>query len=391
MIFHSLKKEALIILSDVHSIGVLLILPVAFMLIMTFAMSGEQTNTVSDIDIKISTTEQGYYANAYQNYLKQQGFNITKKDELADIHLVLPEHFEDEVLTGIDAQSIQLILSSNITPQKRNIVIQLVQVAFSKLRLHAYMLDSGDLSEDMSLTEQLQAIEKSTDVSQYFLVQMPEQKLNSATLNSATLYSVPSWIVFGIYFIVLPISITVINEKQNGTLIRLKTFPISTSQYFFTKVSAFFLLSSIQFVILTVIGVFAVPAITEQPAIIINYWPSYLGSALFIVLCANALAFLVAALVNSYEQAIVLGGGINILLAAVSGFMVPIDIMPPIMANIAHYSPLYWSAEVIRAAFINSSFDVVLPYLIRLLSFSVISFIVARYLFVMKIRKLVWN
>jgi len=386
MIFHSLKKEALIILSDIHSIGVLLILPVAFMLIMTFAMSAEQTNVVSEIHIKVSSDKHSYYVKAYQDYLKQQGFKITEKSDLADIHLKLPAHFEDNILTGVAAQSIELILTKNITPQKRNIVIQLVQVAFSKLRLHAYMLDSGDLSEELSLTEQVEEIEGSTDVSSYFLVQIPDKKLNSATL-----YSVPSWIVFGIYFIVLPISITVINEKQNGTLIRLKTFPITTSQYFFSKVSAFFLLSSVQFVVLTVIGVFAVPVITEQPTIVINNWPSYLGSALFIVLSANALAFLIAALVNSYEQAIVLGGGINILLAAVSGFMVPIDIMPPVMANIARYSPLYWSAEVIRAAFMNSSYDIVLPYIIRLLSFSAISFIIARYLFVMKIRKLVWN
>lgn len=383
-------------LSDIHSIGVLLILPVAFMLIMTFAMSGDQNNTVNEIHIKVSSAKQGDYVQAYQNYLQQQGFKITTKSDLADVHLILPEHFDDKILTGVAAQSIKLMLTKNITPQKRNIVIQLIQVAFSKLRLHAYMLDSGDLNAETSLAEQVKIIEKSTDVSHYFLVQMPAQKpnsatLNSVTLNSVTLYSVPSWIVFGIYFIVLPISITVINEKQNGTLMRLKTFPISTSGYFFTKVSAFFLLSSIQFVILTVIGVFAVPVITEQATIIINHWPSYLGSALFIVLCANALAFLVASLVNSYEQAIVLGGGINILLAAVSGFMVPIDIMPPIMASIAHYSPLYWSAEVIRAAFTNSGFDVVLPYLIRLLSFSAISFIVARYLFVIKIRKLVWN
>tara|TARA_B110001454_G_scaffold198837_1_gene203217 strand:- start:119 stop:1279 length:1161 start_codon:yes stop_codon:yes gene_type:complete len=386
MIFHSLKKEALIILSDIHSIGVLLILPVAFMLIMTFAMSAEQNNVVSEIHIKVSSNKQSDYVQAYQDYLKQQGFKITTKSDLADVHLILPPDFENIILIGGTAQSIELILTKSIPPQKHSIVIQLVQVAFSKLRLHAYMLDSGDLNEDMSLTAQVNEIKESTDVSSYFSVEIPDNKLNSATL-----YSVPSWIVFGLYFIVLPISITVINEKQNGTLIRLKTFPISTSQYFLTKVSAFFLLSSVQFVILTVIGVFAVPVITEQPTIIINNWPSYLGSALFIVLSANALAFLIAALVNSYEQAIVLGGGINILLAAVSGFMVPIDIMPPVMANIARYSPLYWSAEVIRAAFMNSSYDVVLPYLIRLISFSAVSFIIARYLFVMKIRKLVWN
>ena len=386
MIFNSLKKEALIILSDIHSIGVLLILPVAFMLIMTFAMSGQSVDMVGKINIKVNSNVSPLYGEAYQKYLQQQGFKITTNDDLADLFIELPDDFEEKILTGLSTQSILLRIENTITPSMRPMVIQLIHGAFSKLRLHAYMLDVGDLDDQASLKEQIADINSSTDVEQYFLVNMPEQSLSSPTL-----YSVPSWIIFGIYFIVLPVSITVINEQQNGTLIRLKTFPISTSHYFFTKVSAFCLLSSVQFMILTLIGVFVVPVLTEQPEIVVHHWPFYFLSALIIVISANALAFIVAALVNSYEQAIVLGGGINILLAAISGFMVPMDIMPEIMTTIASWSPLYWSAEVIRAAFVGSNHGLVISYLTNLLLFSAVSFVIARYLFVKKIRKLMWN
>jgi ABC-2 type transport system permease protein len=131
--------------------------------------------------------------------------------------------------------------------------------------------------------------------------------------------------------------------------------------------------------------------LTEQPAIVVHNWPIYLISALVIVISANALAFIIASLVNSYEQAIVLGGGINILLAAISGFMVPMNIMPEIMTTIASWSPLYWSAETIRAIFMGNYSELVFSYLINLLLFSAISLVIARYLFVMKIRKLLWN
>lgn len=386
MILNSLKKEALIILSDVHSIGVLLILPVAFMLIMTFAMSGQSENVIGKINIKVSSNESHLYVDAYQEYLKRQGFKITTSDDLADLFIELPNNIEQKILTGLSTQTIKLTIEASITPSMQPLVIKLVHAAFSKLRLQAYMLDIGDLDEQASLSEQITAVENSTDVEQYFVVSKQEQQLNSPTL-----YSVPSWIVFGIYFIVLPVSITVINEQQNGTLIRLKTFPISTSHYFFTKVSAFCLLSLVQFIILTIIGVFIVPVLTEQPAIVIHHWPIYFLSALVIVISANALAFIIAALVNSYEQAIVLGGGINILLAAISGFMVPMNIMPEIMTTIASWSPLYWSAEIIREAFMGSNDDLIFSYLTNILFFSVISFVIARYLFVMKIRKLLWN
>jgi ABC-2 type transport system permease protein len=386
MILSSLKKEALIILSDIHSIGVLLILPVAFMLIMTFAMSGQSQDVVGKINVKVSSNKNNLYVEAYKNYLKQQGFQVTTKDYLADLFIELPDEIENRILTGLSPQSIKLTIKSTINPSIKPAVIQLVYGAFSKLRLHAYMLDIGDLDVQLSLQEQMSEIDSSTDVEQYFIVNKSEQQLTSPTL-----YSVPSWIIFGIYFIVLPVSITVINEQTNGTLIRLKTFPISTSHYFFTKVSAFCLLSLVQFIILTIIGVFIVPVLTEQPAIVVHNWPIYLISALVIVISANALAFIIASLVNSYEQAIVLGGGINILLAAISGFMVPMNIMPEIMTTIASWSPLYWSAETIRAMFMGNDSKLVFSYLINLLLFSAISFVIARYLFVMKIRKLMWN
>ncbi len=386
MILASLKKEALIILSDVHSIGVLLILPVAFMLIMTFAMSEQQNDIVAKTSLYLNSAENNDFSLVYQGYLAEQGFQIVDDKAQADIAIDLPTGFDERILTGLKAQSISLDILSKISPQRSGLLVELVQVALAKLRLHAYMLDSGELEDDISLEQQIEIIGDSTNVADYFLITTPEHKLASATL-----YSVPSWIIFGIYFIVLPVSITVINEKQNGTLIRLKTFPISSAKYFISKVSAFCLLSALQFIILTLIGIYAVPVITEQPEIVISNWPMYAFSALFIIVSANALAFLVAALVNSYEQAIVLGGGINILLAAVSGFMVPIDIMPQIMADIASFSPLYWSAEIIRAAFSGKDLGAVMSYIINLSIFSLVTMALAKYLFEMKIRKLTWN
>ena len=386
MILNSLKKEALIILSDIHSIGVLLILPVAFMLIMTFAMSGQSEDAIGKINIKVTSTTPHLYVDAYKEYIQQQGFQITANDALADIIIALPDGFEEKLLTGLSAKSILLNIGTSIIPSMQPMVIQLVHAAFSKLRLHVYMLDVGDLDEQKPLTEQITEIDNSANVKQYFLINVIDQPLTSPTL-----YSVPSWIIFGIYFIVLPISITVINEQQNGTLIRLKTFPISTSHYFFTKVSAFCLLSTVQFIVLTLIGIFIVPILTAQPPIAVNNWALYFVSSLIIVVSANAFAFVIAALVNSYEQAIVLGGGINILLAAISGFMVPMNIMPEIMTTIAGWSPLYWSAEVIRATFVENNNELIFSYLTKLIIFSAVSFIVAKYLFVIKIRKLMWN
>lgn len=391
MILNSLIKEARIILSDLHSIGVLLILPIAFMLIMTFAMSEKSENIISKTVLGVNSHQPNELALIYKEYLKKQGFNVVdhlKSNNInsVDVLIDLPETFDENFLSGLKSNSITIHFIKRITPQKQKAVEEFIQVAFSKLRLHVFMTDNGDLDEDNVLSEQVDIIEESTNVALYFKIVSVENESSTPTL-----YSVPSWIIFGIYFIVLPVSITVINEEKNGTLIRLKTFPVSTYQYFMSKVSAFYILSLFQLILLTIVGVFIVPKVTGQPDIIIGSWFIYVIGAFFIILAANALAFFVASIVNSYEQAIVLGGGINILLAAVSGFMVPIDILPDLMAEIATYSPLYWSAEIIRSTFINKEFSDVTPYILRLLGFSIITLSLASYLFINKIRKLMWN
>jgi len=386
MIVNSLQKEARLILSDIHSIAVLLILPVAFMLIMTFAMSEQSSAVINKIQVNVKSMKSSDLAETYKGYLSQQGFTVDGTKKVPDVEIVLPESFDQNILTGLKSKAITVYLHAKVTPQKQAVIEELIQVALSKLRLHVFMLDSGDLDEDLSLVEQLEIIESSTQVSQYFNVVSSSQQMATPTL-----YSVPSWIIFGIYFIVLPVSITVINERQNGTLIRLKTFPISSAQYFVSKVGAFYVLSAIQLIILSLVGIFIVPYITEQPEIIVNNWGVYAFGGVFIILAANALAFCVASLVNSYEQAIVLGGGINILLAALSGFMVPIDILPDVMAKIATYSPLYWSAEIIRSTFTDKSLTDILPYILKLFIFSCMALSLASYLFINKIRRLTWN
>lgn len=386
MILSSVYKEARIILNDIHSIGVLLVLPIAFMLIMTFAMSEQSADVIKKTTVGFVSTNSDDISLAYQGYIEQQGFKLALKNEEADVTIRLPEAFDEKILVGLAKGSIKVNLHSGITPQKKQVVINLVYSALSKTKLHAFMLDSGDIDEDLTLIEQISVIEDSTEVASYFNITSHKEQTTTPIL-----YSVPSWIVFGLYFIVLPVSITVINEKQNGTLIRLKTFPISTSQYFLSKYCAFYILSIIQLILLTIVGVFIVPIVTEQPDIIISNWLVYFVSTLFILLAANAFAFLIAALVNSYEQAIVFGGGINILLAAISGFMVPIDILPEVMAEVATYSPLYWSAEIIRAMFTQNSLADISPYLVKLFVFSTIVLITGYYLFINKIRKITWN
>jgi ABC-2 type transport system permease protein len=62
-------------------------------------------------------------------------------------------------------------------------------------------------------------------------------------------------------------------------------------------------------------------------------------------LCALGLALLIAVSASTTEQATLLGGTGNIILAALGGIMIPKFVMPAAMQHISNWSPMSWGLE----------------------------------------------
>jgi ABC-2 type transport system permease protein len=385
MLIQSVKKEAIIIANDLHSLAVLFLLPITFMVIMTFAMGESQQNLIRKINIQLAENSQSTYHNALSLYLIGHGFRVNQQDKF-DASLTIEQGFDQTILTQRGNGKVSLVFSDELSPQTQLMIVNLVKATLSKLKLHAYMQDMGDFEQDLSLEDKVKIVEANASVD-YLLSQQKQPQIFTAP----TLYSIPSWLIFGIYFIVLPISTTLIKEKQNGTLLRIQTYPISTQYYLFNKALSYSFVSLFQWALLCIVGIFFVPWLTEQAFLQINNFTLFFTSAIFIIFSAIAFAFLLASLVSTFEQAIVLGGGINILLAAFSGFMVPIDIMPDILAEIATYSPMYWSAELVKQSLAGDSLVAATSNLLKLLIFACISFSGALYIFNIKRRNISWT
>jgi len=384
MLIQSIKKEAIIILNDLHSVAVLLVLPITFMVIMTFAMGEKQANLVKKINVSVLAEQSDYSLQSLVSYLKTSGFKVNQEESI-DAFISIESGFERNLLLKDSDAQILLSYSNELSPQTRLMIAELVKVSISKMKLHAYMEEVGDFDESLSMAEKVDIVNESSSVD-YLLNEQNQDQVFSAP----TLYSIPSWLIFGIYFIVLPISTTLIKEKENGTLIRIQTYPISNQQYLFTKALSYSAVSVIQWLLLSLVGLAFVPWLTEQALLVINSPSLYLLSGAFIIASAIGFALLIAALVNTYEQAIVLGGGINILMAALSGFMVPIDMMPDALANIANFSPMYWSADILKQGLAGDSFMQAVPNMIKLSVFGLGCYLLALNLFIKKTNKLSW-
>jgi ABC-2 type transport system permease protein len=157
--------------------------------------------------------------------------------------------------------------------------------------------------------------------------------------------NVPAWLVFALFFVVIPVSTAVIRERQVGTLRRIRTTRASNLTLLLGKLIPYYAVNQLQVVVMLLVGVYIVPLLGGD-ALALN--GSFL--ALFVIASATSVAalgyaLLIAVIVKTTEQATIVGGAGNIVLAAIGGIMVPKFVMPEAMQTLTNFSPLAWGLE----------------------------------------------
>ena len=86
---------------------------------------------------------------------------------------------------------------------------------------------------------------------------------------------------------------------------------------------------------------------------------------------AVGLALLIAAYTRSFDHAAALGGGLNVVLGAIAGVMVPRMLMPPGLQTVSEWSPMGWALDGMQSVFLGSpDAAFVLPRAVLLLGFA---------------------
>ena len=92
---------------------------------------------------------------------------------------------------------------------------------------------------------------------------------------------------------------------------------------------------------------------------------------LFAGLAAVACALLVASIARTNQQATIVGGVGNILMAAIGGIMVPKFMMPAAMQTLAEFSPMAWGLQGFHTFMLrHGGFADILQPLVQLLAFA---------------------
>lgn len=191
-------------------------------------------------------------------------------------------------------------------------------------------------------------------------------------------HNIPSWTLFAMFFIVIPLGGSLIKEKEEGTYLRLVTMPGSFSTIFFGKITVYVMVCIVQFIMLMLVGLYLMP-LAGMPKLMFCHDMLALAFWLLITsLSAIGFGTMIGTIATTNQQAASFGAIIVIILSSIGGLFMPTYMMPRGVKSMSDFSPLYWAHESFQDLFVrDANLSVIYPNLIRLFIFGSCCYLVA--------------
>lgn len=348
----TLTKETLAITRDLHALVALFLMPMVFILIMTLALQDTLSpQTAGKFSYLIEDRDGDTAAKSFLERFAKSGFtqastplapSAALRAQRANFLLVIEPGFE-RIFSATKATSgprVRIVAEPALAPSVLALARTDAQLILAQMALERMARTVGVSTKNVG---------DDTVAAGY---------LESAGITrapTAVQQSVPAWLVFAMFFIVIPLSTIFITERDHGTLRRLRAMGVSPALFFTGKIVPFFFMNQVQAIAMLLVGVYLVPRFGSEP-LALN------GSlvALALVFAATSLAaigyaMLVAVSAGSVAQATIIGGVGNILFGAIGGVMAPKFLMPPAMQRLAEISPMGWALDGMQDVLLRGS------------------------------------
>ncbi len=183
----------------------------------------------------------------------------------------------------------------------------------------------------------------------------------------------PAWTLLAMFFLTVPLSVSFIKERDQGSLFRLQTMTVPAWVVLGGKAVPFFVINLIQMALILAVSVHVLPLLGGDAL--------KLGEAPLALLLTGAAASLaaigfgiaVAMYARTSEQAASFSSATVMIMAALGGILVPKTVMPPLMQELALLSPLSWGLDAFQDVFVRGGgVRDVAPEVLGLLAFSAV-------------------
>lgn len=264
-------------------------------------------------------------------------------------------------------QAMKLSLLNALEKQVTRIQAEII-LARLENRLDEQAADSS--GPGLRLQEKLQAV-------QIREISSGQQATAQLTTNSVQ-HNVPAWALFGLFFIIIPIAGNFIREREDGSLMRIKMIPGSYFTILLGKLGFYIVLGMLQFFVMLAAGALLMPLLGLDSLQIGNAFGSLFLTVLVVAATATAYGVLIGSVFQTPNQALPFGAISIVILSAIGGIWVPVEILPAGLQQLAKLSPLHWALDAINDLFLRSgSILTVWKQLVILLIFALLFFLIA--------------
>ena len=406
----STYKEMLLLLRDLGGIAILFVMPMLLLVVITLVQDST-FKTISDIKIPVLLVDNDkgeVSKNIIDNLSESNSFQILQKvtEEEAkeavfagkyQLAIVIPESLSTSLQKKVN-QNVEGILSKfgleedSLLVEKETIPVKEVRLYFDPATQVSFKSSVKNGIDKMISKIETQSIYKAfqselgededesifdTENFIAFKEILPTKNNEEIIPNSAQ-HNVPAWTLFAIFFIIVPLSINLVKEKNQGTFVRLRTQPVNYATVLGGKTIVYLGVCLIQFTLMLLVGIYLFPAIGLPGVDVTGKLPLLYVVALFSGLAAIGLGLLLGTIAKTQEQAAPFGATMVVILAALGGVWVPVFVMPKFMQLISKISPMNWGLEAFYDVFLrNVSFVKILPEISLLLLFFLLTILIA--------------
>jgi len=376
-ILAAITKEFLALIRDKEAIIMLIVMPAVFVLIMSLALQNAfHVTSVKHLRLAILDRGHGHLASQVRDSLgrahmfkvvilrppaeKAGGAMTRLRQEVAVGHyglgLVLPPGLTGQLkrhLTGVGKHKLiaplDLFVDPALPAQVRGAAIasltQTLQAAQTAELLGSLVQADPKLNGE-AITRALRPVLR---------LKTNTRLAPDAPVPTSVQQNAPAWALLAMFFLVIPLSVTLVKERQQGCLLRLRSLPVPAWVLLVGKAVPYFILNSVQLVMVFWEGVYVLPLLGGT-ALQLGHSP---GAIVLMAVAANSAAIgyglLIATIVRTQEQATSFGAISVLIMAAIGGVMVPKLVMPLPMQHFTRVSPLAWGLEGFQAIFVRGA------------------------------------
>jgi ABC-2 type transport system permease protein len=353
MKFHVIAiKDLKIVIRDRNAILLMFLLPMIIISVAGLALGGEFQQNIQ-IDVLVVDLDNDDISKGLVEFLEDievldvdmesnefAARERVKNQEFGRL-IIIPRGFSRSVLTGLDSE---LLIINNPTEESQNTVLEkIVEGYASRISTNVVAVKTvASYGVPIYNEEQIMQV---VEVAGQFAEPPPVTVTSETTTSNLGEFSpftqyVPGFAVMFLLFTTVQIgSVSLINERESGTLRRLVTAPISKTEIIGGKIASTFTRGFVQLTVLMIFGhfVFDLNLGSDMVALVI------LIAA--ISLSATGLGMMVAVLVTTEDQANSISSLLVLTMSAIGGSWWPLFIEPQFMQDMAHFTITAWAMD----------------------------------------------